>query len=542
MITSVTTTDKAKWDKLFEEASVDAGTKITTLREYIDQLNKLVGQKGKYQYLRMPGEPEFVIDDVTRGIIVPEVFKKNGLGVAGDHQAETVFFRMGRYFDGMDLNNFRGDNAKDGVCLIHWKRRGPQGDSRLSKAVAFTAYSKDDDGHEDEIYFGWTITEEVTEVEGIIDFAVRFVKIDENNKLKYALSTQSNFCSINPALELPNEEDFSQIDIEDVEDEILHRVVYSGVVNTVASSMPRILVDLPSSSDLNDVEGESEQSLDLMVSAKSDENGTLTYAWRKSDSNDALPSREITEDDGSVTSICHVEEHGEYYVHVGNETEKGIRYRTSNTCNIPGARNIAIPAGEDLVAQGYVQPTEEFEPIVLEVKVCDANEKGEPTGVAPNGTVSYIWKKDDEVIAGADTTKNTYAPTEEGMYSVEIINRRNNDSKTVKSANVCEARNAPVKPEGVEIVYDAEAKVLTCNVASPSRDLAYRWSSTEGGLLHGDEYDPYMRSFALSEEQAKVGNYVCAVKQIIFYGSGNAQDSPHTHSNYITLEDGVQVI
>lgn len=538
MITSVTTTNKAEWDKLFAEASVDAGVKIATLREYIEQLNKLVGTKGKYQYLRMPGEPVFNVDDTTRGIMVPDVFKKNGLGVAGDHQAETVWFRMGRYFDGMDLASFNGDNPKDGVCLIHWKRRGPQGDSRLSKAVGFTAYSKDDEGHEDDIYFGWTITDEVAEVESTIDFAIRFVKIDETNTLKYALSTQSASCMINPALELPSGEDFSQIDIEDVEDEILHRVVYSGIVNTVASSLPRILVDLPASSDLNDMEteeGESFKALDLVVTAKSDDNGTLTYTWKDDSTTTIYASTEVTEEDGSITSTCRVDKPGSYYAFIGNETDKGIRYRPSNACSIPAANEIKIVDGKDIVAKGYVEQTEHFAPVTLSVEVI--GKKDEPV----NGILTYLWKRDGEVVATADQSKNTFSPTEEGEYTVEIINSRNNSNESVISVNKCEARKAPVQPSGVTIAYNPDTKVLSCTVTSPAQDLAYQWSSFEHGVINQD-YDPNMSYLALTDEQAAAGNYMCSVKQIIFQGSALEERSADTLSNRIRLEGGVEVI
>lgn len=538
MITSVTTTNKADWDKLFAEASVDAGTSITTLRGYIEQLNKLVGVKRKYQYLRMPGEPVFTVDDVTRGIMVPDEFRKNGLGVAGDHKAETVWFRMGRYFDGMDLARFNGDNPQEGVCLIHWKRRGPQGDSRLSKAVGFTAYSADDDGNKDEIYFGWTITDEVTEVEGVIDFAVRFVEIDETNKLQYALSTLSNYCSINAALELPNNEDFSQIDIEDVEDEVLNRVVYSGIVNTVASSVPRIVVDLVATSDLNDMtdeEGKTFKALDLVVNAKSDDDGELTFEWRKEFSNEVLASTEETQEDESVTSTCHVDEPGSYYAYIGNVTEKGTRYRESNACTIPGANKIVIVTGKDIAAKGYVEKTEHNEPIVLSIEVIGEN------NTPVNGVLSYVWKKDGEPVVGADQTKNTFAPTEEGEYTVEVFNSRNNSEESVISANTCEARKAPVQPSGVTIAYNPETRVLSCNADPHMKDLAYKWTSLEYGALNAD-YDPNMSYLALTEEQAAAGNYMCSVKQIIFQGTALEERSADMLSNRIQLENGVEII
>lgn len=538
MITSVATSDKAKWDKLFADASADAGVQITTLREYIEQLNKLVGVQGKYQYLRMPNEPVFVVDDTTREIVVPDVFRKNGLGVAGDHKAETIWFKMGRYFDGMDLNHFRGDNVEDGVCLIHWKRRGLQGDSRLSKAIAFTAYSKDQDSEEgDTIYFGWNITDEVTEVEGTIDFAVRFVQINEDHTIRYALSTRSNYCDIKSALELPNGKDFASIDIEDVEDEILHRSLYSGIVNTVASSLPRITDDLDALSDLVEMTENDEtfKALDLTITAHSDDNGTISYEWREQDSSDRLASTETILEDKSVTSVCRVNKPGTYVAFVGNETSKGKRVRPSNTCTVPAANEIVIVEDTEFDAQGYMEATKNHNPTEFYVAVIGKN--GEPA----NGTVKYLWKKDGEIISGADTTSNTYTPVEEGKYSVEVQNERNNSVTKAISRNECDIRKAPVKPTGVQISYDAENKILHCTVDSPTRDLAYLWSSSQQGKLQND-YDPLMNSFALNEEQAQQGDYFCTVVQSIFHDSvAMREDSFGTSSAILSIYDGVVV-
>jgi hypothetical protein len=44
-------------------------------------------------------EPLFEIDANSRSIAVPSEFSRNGVGVKGDHQAETLYFRVDRYFD-----------------------------------------------------------------------------------------------------------------------------------------------------------------------------------------------------------------------------------------------------------------------------------------------------------------------------------------------------------------------------------------------------------------------------------------------------------
>ena len=48
-------------------------------------------------------EEPFEIDANKRTITVPIHFKSSGVSVVGDEIAETVFFRIARFFDAMDL-------------------------------------------------------------------------------------------------------------------------------------------------------------------------------------------------------------------------------------------------------------------------------------------------------------------------------------------------------------------------------------------------------------------------------------------------------
>ncbi|EXG87869.1 hypothetical protein K413DRAFT_4770 [Clostridium sp. ASBs410] len=141
-----------------------------------------------------PDEEKFIINADTREISVPSSF--SNIGVIYDHNAETIFFKIPRYFDNVDLN--------DHTCIIQYINAGKEED-------IYTVTQKDlsSDG---EIIFGWKITNSVTKYSGSVSFAVRFYSItngifDYNFNTKVAqfnvlsgLNITANDISINPDL------------------------------------------------------------------------------------------------------------------------------------------------------------------------------------------------------------------------------------------------------------------------------------------------------------------------------------------------------
>ena len=141
MITKVTKENAKLYRDLFDKAEVylngktafenydpenpsEDYTEINSLDEYFATLESLTtGQSAdgdssdKYHLFKiLPlDEPTFNIDANTREISVPEVFRKNGVGVQGDQLAETLFFTIDRYFDTTDLYR---DDIKG---IIQWE-------------------------------------------------------------------------------------------------------------------------------------------------------------------------------------------------------------------------------------------------------------------------------------------------------------------------------------------------------------------------------------------------------------------------------------
>ena len=148
----------------------------------------VVREAGLFNLLRIPVEEEmFEIDPNTRKITIPQHFQKNGLGVSGDNNAEIVYFRIPRFFDEMDLAlcaNTLEDGTPLGECVILWT----YSDNGRTTTAGIKAYAID--VSEDEIIFGWVITNKLTTYAGNFSFAVRISMwtLDEHNTKTYTYS------------------------------------------------------------------------------------------------------------------------------------------------------------------------------------------------------------------------------------------------------------------------------------------------------------------------------------------------------------------
>lgn len=124
-------------------------------------------------YSTLPSdEPKFIIDANSRIITIPKEFEF--LGTKNEHNAETVYFEIDRYFNGEDLSNH--------TCIIQFINKS--GDGGLYPVTVI-----DKESEEGKIIFGWQIKEEVTYVAGEVQFAIRFYSINEDNKFTYNFNT-----------------------------------------------------------------------------------------------------------------------------------------------------------------------------------------------------------------------------------------------------------------------------------------------------------------------------------------------------------------
>ena len=105
-----------KNDSIFEEIAELGGPKIENLEQFFGNIQEIAQLDPKF--LRLPlDEPMLEINANTRKINIDSTdFKANGISVQGDHLAETVFFKIDRYFDYIDLTYCKENNIKLGIA------------------------------------------------------------------------------------------------------------------------------------------------------------------------------------------------------------------------------------------------------------------------------------------------------------------------------------------------------------------------------------------------------------------------------------------
>lgn len=108
-------------------------------------------------------EPVFAIDANSREIIVPDDLQI--VGALNDHNAETIYFTIDRYFDNADLY--------DMACAVQYINAA--GEKHLYAVTGKTLIENDE-----KVMFGWTISSNVTCAVGKVKFSIRFFKIDPN--------------------------------------------------------------------------------------------------------------------------------------------------------------------------------------------------------------------------------------------------------------------------------------------------------------------------------------------------------------------------
>lgn len=146
---------------------------ISTSQEYYDNLWRIQSENPPSIAVLLPDtETIYEIDLNKRTIQSPEY-----LSVQQDHNAETVFFKVDRFFDNVDLSTT--------VCVVQYINAA--GTHRL---YVVPYYDISTFGKENKIVFPWCIEGGATEVAGDVQYSIRFYKISENGDyLTYNLST-----------------------------------------------------------------------------------------------------------------------------------------------------------------------------------------------------------------------------------------------------------------------------------------------------------------------------------------------------------------
>lgn len=120
-------------------------------------------------------KPRFIINTNTRQIEIPTEF--SFLSVRYNHNAETIYFEIDRYFEGEDLSNH--------TCIVQFANK----DSSKKQEGIYVVKEMDMDSYEDKIVFKWEVENDATQIVGDITFSIRFYTVDSEGHFTYSFNT-----------------------------------------------------------------------------------------------------------------------------------------------------------------------------------------------------------------------------------------------------------------------------------------------------------------------------------------------------------------
>ena len=160
---------------------------VTGVEEYFKILEELQKNNTTLPINIQSGESFFDVDLNDRLIIVPPEFKKY-IAVQRDHNIETIYFRVDRYFDTTDLSEL--------TCVVQFTNARKESGIHLVSEKDLTTYSSDG-----KMILGWKLNRDFTQYPGTVTYSLRFYKLDENKKFIYDLHTIPAIGIIAPGLD-----------------------------------------------------------------------------------------------------------------------------------------------------------------------------------------------------------------------------------------------------------------------------------------------------------------------------------------------------
>ena len=198
--------------------STIATEKVDTL----EQLYELQKQNAPSNVFLPFAHNIYDIDLSTRKINGPEF-----ISARRDHKSEIIYFKIDRYFDYMDLSNT--------ICVIEYIVPGDT--KRVPHIYIVPFYDTSKLVSEGKMIFPWSVGGAATSREGIIEYAIRFYRIDgegENRKLVYNLNTLPAKSKILPSIEGDGEILKAEYDIPaEPYEELIHQVVNNRTYWTI---------------------------------------------------------------------------------------------------------------------------------------------------------------------------------------------------------------------------------------------------------------------------------------------------------------------
>ena len=144
--------------------------------DYYNLLKTIQNNHPKAAINTLPYDSDtFYVNLQKRVIEIPSSYN-DYFSIATDHRAEQLYFAVDRYYEDVDLKNT--------TIVIEYVNA--LGEGRIYPVTLF------DFSDPNYIKFAWCIGGEATKAAGVLQFAVRFYTVDENNhRFTYNLSTVS---------------------------------------------------------------------------------------------------------------------------------------------------------------------------------------------------------------------------------------------------------------------------------------------------------------------------------------------------------------
>lgn len=130
---------------------------ITTPSDYIKRLEAIQRSvNSTIEMVNLGTEPLFIINTDTREITVPPAMHQ--LGVVSDHNAETIYLQIDRYFDDVDLSQK--------TCVIQYI-------NAADEKHLYPITEKYIDDAKGKLTFAWKLSGNVTKAAGIRSLPTR---------------------------------------------------------------------------------------------------------------------------------------------------------------------------------------------------------------------------------------------------------------------------------------------------------------------------------------------------------------------------------
>ena len=410
---------------------------VENLSDSIFELNNNVNYAKYAKFLMLPlDEAPFEVKANSRKIEIPDNFRLHGVGLHGDQIAETLLFRIDRFFDFNDLLTT--------TIFVQWTRPGSEPESEREGASLITLV--DYETEPGKLLLGWPLTSEITQAAGPLKFSLRFFKKDpETKKISYSFNTSPVEVTIKPALH-PNINDNLKIDEAS---SLFHQAVTDSPSSGSTPALRPVFLDygdLPTQAWVDD-----NDTLTFAVTSYTGDTGVLTYHWYKA-------------------NITGVDEEGNYL------TDKTIEITSSAKTELRPTKDISRDNKKAYFIKGA---TNEGEPFTGNIVAGELNLQ----------TVG-VSETTGEVVYERYSTYSVPASPEEivGLYYVIAINRAGTSHDKQKSAYcevprpktlVFETKNA--LPERA-FIDDKGAVALTA-IATPDdavhASITYQWLKTK---------------------------------------------------------------